>query len=68
MKSANTLGAGNQKKHRVTFIDSVEPTSPIARIYVVESFKKYNNAPAGTKFGVDKSDDESNENACCVIF
>jgi hypothetical protein len=33
--------AAGAKKHKVTFIDSVE-CMPLAKIYVVESYKKFN--------------------------
>jgi hypothetical protein len=43
MKGTFSLGLAKEKKHRVTFVDNIEGT-PIARIHVVESFKKYNNS------------------------
>jgi len=41
IKGTFSLGLAKDKKHRVTFIDNIEGT-PIARIVVVESYKKYN--------------------------
>ena len=43
IKGIFSLSLAKDKKHRVTFIDSIEGT-PVARIHVVESFKKYNNS------------------------
>jgi hypothetical protein len=41
IKGIFSLGLAKDKKHRVTFIDNIEG-APIARIHVVESYKKYN--------------------------
>lgn len=47
------------KKHKITFVDEFYPNRNIARIVLVESYKKYNHATY----------DESNESIChCSLF
>ena len=45
------------KKHRIIFADKLK--KPLVQIYMVESFKKYNNM---------ESTDKNQHDHCCIIF
>lgn len=53
VRGVDIIHKGKKPKHKITFVDEIKK-QPVAEVYVVESYKKYNR-------------DESEQKCCSIL-